>query len=202
MKLQTGHFNLFPILEFAASSVTIPSFQDKALQSQYSKLINKTIDEVPNAPGWYLWGRFNDMGWWETVYLGKAGKKKTSSLRTRLYDELREECIAFWAEVYGREPMTTQWAKMPNSHKYGPPTRALRKSGSRIVVWIGADDNISEEEIKRQEDLLIKLYRPTHNAARWNQNATHDDLTEAVEMAVENELKAILTPADSTAKTA
>jgi hypothetical protein len=172
----------------------MPSTRDKLTQSDYSKLVNKTVADVPVAPGWYLWGKFNDMGWWETIYLGKAGRKKTSSLHTRMYDELREECVAFWAEVYGREPMVRQHAKRPNAHKYGPPTRALRKSGSRIVVWVAVDDEISEEEINRQEDLLIKLYRPTHNAARWNQHTMYDEDTRLIELAIEDELQAILSP--------
>ena len=197
MITRTGHFNLFPIYDFAANNVLMPSSLNKQVQSDYSKLINKTIEEVPVLPGWYLWGKFNDMGWWETVYLGKAGKKKTSSLRTRLYDELREECIAFWAEIYGREPMIKQDHSRPNAHKYGPPTRALRKVGSRFVIWVAIDDEISEQEIKKQEDLLIKIYRPTHNAARWNQSAKHDKTTDAIEFAIETELRSIIKPLSS-----
>ena len=191
MVIQTGHFNLFPIFNFAASNVMMPSSMDRQTQSDYSKLIKNTIKDVPTLPGWYLWGKFNDMGWWETVYLGKAGKKKTSSLHTRLYDELREECIAFWAEVYGREPMIKQNAKRPNAHNYGPPTRPLRKIGSRFVVWVATEEIVAEEEIKKQEDLLIKMYRPTHNAARWNHNTLQDNNTQKIELAIEKELKTI-----------
>lgn len=193
MITKTGHLNLFPILNFAATNPVIPYLAGRKPQAEYSKLINATISDVPVLPGWYWWGKFNDMGWWETVYLGKAGKQKTSSLRTRLYDELREECIAFWSEVYGREPMLKQHT--PITKKYGPPTRALRKMGSQMVVWVAVEDEITEAEIKRQEDLLIKIYRPTHNAARWNQSSLHDDDTRAIELAVESELKAIVTPA-------
>ena len=123
-------------------------------------------------------------------HLGKAGKQKTSSLHTRLYDELREECIAFWSEVYGREPMIKQHKKLYGG-KYDP-TRSLRKSGSRIVVWVAIEDSISEEEVKRQEDLLIKIYRPTHNAARWNRDTLHEEMTEKIEKAIEEELKSII----------
>ena len=193
MITKTGHFNLFPILNFAAGNPVIPYIKDRQSQAEYSKLIKATIADVPEQPGWYWWGRFNDMGWWETVYLGKAGKQKTSSLHTRLYDELREECIAFWAEIYGSEPMLKQ--HKPITDKYGTaPTRALRKRGSQIVIWVAVEDEISEEEIKRQEDLLIKLYRPTHNAARWNQSAPHDETTQLIEQVVEAELQRLITP--------
>jgi hypothetical protein len=130
------------------------------------------------------------MGWWETVYLGKAGKKKTSSLHTRLYDELREECIAFWSEVYGREPMIIQHKKLYGG-KYDP-TRSLRKSGSRMVIWVASEDSIAEEDVKRQEDFLIKIYRPTHNVARWNLDSSHDEMTTELERTIEEELKSII----------
>jgi len=187
----TGHFNIFPILEHAANNPAIPSFENKKKQAEYSQLIKHIIADVPQLPGWYLWGKFNDMGWWETVYLGKAGKQKTSSLYTRLYDELREECIAFWAQVYGREPMLKLNAKRPNAYKYRPPLRDLRKVGAQMVVWLAVDEPIDEEEVKYQEDLLIKIYRPTHNAARWGKVNLHNVMTEKIELAIEAELKSI-----------
>ena len=184
--LQTGHFNLFPILEFASTHPIMPSHRDKALQKEYAKLLKNISEGVPELPGWYLWGRFNDMGWWETVYLGKASKGITSSLHTRLYGEMREECIAFWSQVYGREPMIKQQVKLYDGR--WNPTRSLRKTGSQMVIWVGVNETISEFEIKRQEDFLIKMYRPTHNAARWNLSAAHDEFTEQIETAIENEL--------------
>ncbi len=188
----TGHFNLFPILEFACNHPVMPSPQDKGLQKEYANLLKELAKDVPQKPGWYLWGRFNDMGWWETIYLGKAGKQKTSSLHTRLFGELRDEgVIAFWSQVYGREPTLKQLAKLRDGK--WDPNRSLRKTGSQIVIWVSVEDAISEEEIKSQEDLLIKLYRPTHNAARWNQSAPHNNDTQLIEQAIENELKAIVT---------
>jgi hypothetical protein len=193
MITNTGHFNLFPILEFACNHPVMPSHQDRELQKEYTNLLKELVKDVPQRPGWYLWGHFNDMGWWETIYLGKAGMQKTSSLHTRLYGELRDEgVIAFWAQVYGREPVVKQLAKLRDGK--WEPSRSLRKSGSQVVVWVAAEDPITEDEIRRQEDHLIKLYRPTHNSARWNQYATHDKLTEYVEMAIENELKAFISP--------
>lgn len=191
MLFKTGHFNLFPILEFVAENPIMPSPQNHKLQKDHGTLINKVMDKVPlDMPGWYLWGKFNSMGWWETIYLGKAGKQKTSSLRNRLYKELQAECIAMWSDVYGHETMVKQYQKLYGG-KYDP-TRSLRKAGAHFVTWVAVEDEISEEEIKKQEDLLIKIYRPTHNAARWNLVSTHDAVTEEIEKAIETELKSIM----------
>ena len=75
--------------------------------------------------------------------------------------------------------------------KYNP-TRSLRKSGSRMVIWVANEDSISEEDVKGQEDLLIKIYRPTHNAARWNLDISHDEMTTELERVIEEELNSII----------
>lgn len=189
MKLISGHFNLFPILKFASENPMMPA-PDSSIQKTYRTIITKLIIDVPaNKSGWYLWGKFNDTGWWETIYLGKAGHKKTSSLYTRLYDELREEFIAFWSYIFGREPMIRRY-NVIYKNKYDP-TKSLRKSGSQFVIWIGIDETISEEEISKQEEILIKIFRPTHNAVRFNDYSKHDLLTEEIEKKVEEELKLI-----------
>jgi hypothetical protein len=192
MKLKSGHFNLFSVLEFAANNPT-PLLPKSNRQKLYQKIISGVVSGVPsNKPGWYLWGRFNDTGWWETIYLGKAGKQKTSSLHTRLYDELREENIAFWASIFGRESTIKQWAlshKASYKNKFDP-IRALRKIGSQFVIWVATDEEISEEAISGQEEILIKVYRPTHNARRPGY-VKHDALTEEIERAIEGELEII-----------
>lgn len=187
-KLTSGHFNIFPILGFVADHPVMPT-PSSASQKGFKIIIDNVVKNVPAKPGWYFWGKFNDMGWWETIYLGKAGYKKTSSLNTRLYDEVREEFIAFWAYVFGREPMIKQHHSIYNG-RYNP-TRSLRKIGAQFVVWVGADTPISEEEISKQEEILIRQYRPTHNAARWGKNIKNDDLTDEIENVMEKELEKI-----------
>lgn len=189
MKLISGHFNLFPILKFASENPSMPA-PGTTIQKSYKKIIDELVLKVPSdRPGWYLWGKLNDMGWWVTIYFGKTGHKKTSSLYTRLHDELREEFIAFWSYIFGREPMIKRY-NIIYKNKYDP-TKSLRKSGSQFVIWVGVDDIISEEEIDKQEEILIRIFRPTHNVIRSNNYSRHDFLTEEIEKKVEEELKLI-----------
>jgi hypothetical protein len=195
MKMATGYFSLFPIFDFAAHNTTIPSYKAKQVQSAYANLLKATVANVPDLPGWYLWGKFNDMGAWETTYLGKAGKQKTSSLHTRLYDELREDCIAFWAELYGREA-TFSINHATYDGRYDREARvSLNKFGTRFVMWISVEDAISEAEIMRQEILLMTAWQPTHNIIRRrNEDALPDDLTKKIGSTIEDELLRIIQP--------
>jgi hypothetical protein len=189
MNFKSGHCYLHALVEFAANNPIMPHPGNKSLQSEYATLLNSIVSQVPYFPGWYLWGRFNERGSWETVSLGKSGKKKTSSLHTRLYDVLREECIAFWSEVYGQEPMVLQHTKLYGG-KYDP-TRSLRKSGSRVVIWVASEDAIAEEDVERQKQCLIKIYRPTQNVARVNLDIPHDEMTTALAKVIEEKLKSM-----------
>lgn len=187
MNFKSGHFYLNALVEFAVNNLIMPSQENKPLQAAYATLLNSIVSQVPYLSGWYLCGRFNERGSWETVSLGKSAKKKTSSLHTRLYDVLREECIAFWSEVYGQEPMVLQHTKLYNG-KYNP-TGSLRKSGSQVVIWVVSEDAISEEDVERQKQLLMKIYRSTQNDERANFDIPHNEMTTALAKVIEEELK-------------
>lgn len=190
MNIKSGHFHLFSLVEFATNNPIMPHPGNKSLQSEYAMLLKSIVSQVPDLSGWYLWGRLKDMGSWETVSLGKSVKKKTSSLHTRLYDVLREECIAFWSEVYGRDPMVLQHKKLYGG-KYNSNSRSLEKSGSRMIIWVASEDSISEEDVERQKQLLINIYRPAQNIARVNLDIPHDEMTTALVKVIEEELKSM-----------
>lgn len=188
--MYSGHFNLFGLLEFVARNPILFG-EKRGKKWVYGEKVKELIKEVPvDFGGWYLWGKFNDVGWWETVYCGKAGKRKITSLRSRLSDELREEAICFWASVYGREDTLKQFSKLYNGKYDSTSTRSLRKMGAQFVIWVVAEKEISEDEISRQEKIMIRIFRPTHNALR-SVHIEADDLTKRIEHQVEDELTKI-----------
>ncbi len=163
MQITTGHIDLFDIYKFVATHPAFVSGKNGDM-GEYTTLVNTVVESIPkDTPGWYLWGNFNDTGFWHTVYLGKAGNKKTSSLRARIKEELLDERAAFWATVYGSEPTERQFQKI-FKNKYGPGTRSYRKSGCHFIVWVAA--SVTEQEVKEEETVLISAYRPAINIHR------------------------------------
>ena len=189
-KLESGHFNLFPVFKYVAEHPKMD------IDREYSRMAKEIVANVPHKLGWYFWGKFNDVGWWETVYLGIAKSSKTSSLNIRLYDEIRKEAGAFWGSIYGRTNARKQhreWRKLhPKSPDYSKNLeRSFWKIGSEFVIWVGIDNKFSGKEIEAQESALIKTYRPKHNLRRPGQVET-TELTEEIEKYVENEIQKIL----------
>jgi len=188
MQLHSGHINIFPIYQFIAEHPTLVSAKNNDMQ-EYTTLINKMVSAIPNdKPGWYLWGKFNNIGYWETTYLGKAGNNKTSSLQARLKEELLDERIAFWGTVFGIEPTMKQFRKIFGD-KYGNNTRAYRKNGTHFIIWVGATP-ILEDEVKTEEHTLIALYRPTSNIQRVSY-PPHTQYTDQVLRAIDSEIGTI-----------
>lgn len=156
----------------------------------YAGIVSKLVHNVPNnQPGWYLWGRFNEIGWWETIYLGKAGNQKTSSLHQRLKDELSEERVAFWATIYGREVATKLANKLYNGKYVSNVQRSLRKINTHFIVWL-AYSGLSEAEVNKEERALIHIYRPANNAQR-EKYPERSNLTEQISRAFDKEIDAI-----------
>jgi hypothetical protein len=182
MNIQTGHIDLFDIYKFVASHPKFVSGKNGDM-GEYTKIVNSVVASIPANAGWYLWGRFNDVGFWETVYLGKSGNKKTSSLKARLKEELLDERAAFWATLYGSETTERQFQKI-YKHKYGPGTRSYRKRNIHFIVWVSATP-ITEEEVHSEEKILITLYRPAVNIQRVSY-PPHTPYTEKVLRAVDD----------------
>lgn len=188
MQLHSGHINIFPIYQFIAEHPNLVSAKNNDMRG-YTALINKIVSGIPNdRPGWYLWGKFNNIGYWETIYLGKAGNNKTSSLRARLKEELLDERTAFWGTVFGVEPTVKQFRKIFGD-KYGDHNRAYRKSGTHFIVWVSAA-LISEGEVKTEEHTLIALYRPASNIQRVSY-PPHTQYTDQVLRAIDSEIETI-----------
>lgn len=189
MKITTGHFNILDILKFVAEHPLMPK-RNVGEWKVYADIVSKLVHNVPNSqPGWYLWGRFNEIGWWETIYLGKAGNQKTSSLQQRLKDELSEERVAFWSAIFGRETAVKMSHKLYNGKYTLNVQRALRKSNTHFIVWL-ACTGISEAEVNKEEGALIHIYRPANNAQR-EKHPKRSDLTEQIYCALDKEIDKI-----------
>jgi hypothetical protein len=156
MQMAAGSFSLLPIFDFAAQNPVMPYQNSKVMQSAYSRLLNQTIADVPELPGWYLWGHFRDTGSWNTIYLGKSEKRKTSSLHRRMYEQLQKKfCAPIWAELYGGEPVLRQiHDNYPHGNYDEKARRGLKLIGARFVIWVGVAGAISEEDVMRQEMAL------------------------------------------------
>jgi len=186
--IETGHIDLFNIYKYVATHPTFVSGKNGDML-EYTRLINQITKSIPkDKPGWYLWGRFNDVGFWETVYLGKAGNKKTSSLYARIREELLDERAAFWATIYGSEPTERQFQKI-YKNKYGPGTRSYRKKNVHFIVWFGASP-LSESEVKEEESVLISAFRPAINIQRITYPA-RTKYTDQVIQAIDKEVSFI-----------
>lgn len=176
---KSGHFNLFPLFDFVTGLNELPRIGKKE-RTKYAIKVGEILDCAgvrDDCGGWYVWGRFNDAAWWESLYVGMTTKGKTSRLRTRLYDELREESAAIFATVYGRDAVLSAARKQYRIWQHNKKNkkrvdyfkdgrvvqRRLRKTGTHYIIWVAAGrrDNIS-----RIESVLINLYRPAFNSKR------------------------------------
>jgi len=191
--VHSGFFTLYPLLDFVAQNPSLPPFlakTDRRGGADFSKKIRSLLEQakVPaDQGGWYLWGKFNDAAWWETIYVGKTGKGKTSSLHTRLFDELREEgTAALYASVYGWDAVVIALRKRAKKHQTdggkdwfgtgGTTQRGLRKRDTTFIIWVTAPEGLSDTDIREIERGLIHLYRPAFNSIRSGKGIIHESV--------------------------
>lgn len=174
MELISGQVDLTDIFEFAQANEKQPGGHDRPVQLQYNKAITKTVSSVPEKAGWYIWGYFENNEW-STVYLGKTSKQKTSSLRTRLFDEIRQECVAFWSAIYGHDYILNQHKELYDGKWYNDALRAIRKEKTKHILWVASVDEINDDKVTEIECVLIKIVNPSQNVVRKKVNLENQD---------------------------
>ena len=59
--------------------------------------------------------------------------------------------------------------------------------GAQFVIWVAAGKEVPEDDISRQEKILLRIFRPTHNALR-GKHIEADELTGQIEHQIEQQL--------------
>jgi hypothetical protein len=175
-KQESGHFSLFPLFGFVAEHPALPPILNKGekstpYQAAAVELLKKA--KVPQKGGWYVWGKFNDAGYYAPIYVGMASLGKTSNLFVRLREEFRNEYLAVFATVYGRYWASTAAKKIYKERvKRGKKDysdeieRNLRKTDTHFVMWTTAPTWMTKKDIERVETTLINVFRPGFNMKR------------------------------------
>jgi hypothetical protein len=127
----------------------------------------KTGKQVPDEQGFYLYGFYNSQKFWINIYVGKAGKGKTASLRVRISDELKKERAFIWRAYFKREEVL----RFDYPKYQSEVARAFHKAGSTHVFWV-ATPELQPEIVEPVENDLIEAMNPTGNRRRITPSAT------------------------------
>ena len=169
--MTSGIIDLSKLHELKNSSQQFEFLDSKALDGKtYAKLTNEVMNSVPEKPGFYLWGNFNEKRFWTNIYLGKAGFGKITSLRKRILEELRDERVFLIQEDIKsnldlnekcRKIFPNMWDKSYKAFY----ERYAKKFGTTHIVWTIFQCN-SNETIKEIENDLIESINPKANVQR------------------------------------
>jgi len=135
------------VKKFVAENRLIPTpRRSKSVYTRYRNMMrDESLKEVPNGErgkGWYVWVSTSER---KATYIGVAGIGKTSSLFARLYEEVRDESIAFW--VNDSNPCSDNTKRQLDklaydyNNKYRKQhERSIQKFGTDKILWIHAPD--------------------------------------------------------------
>jgi len=135
--------------------------------------------------GIYLWGYYDEMGIWHTIYLGKAaGTRGNIGIEGRIKKELDAERAFIFVQIYSRNQILRyQPSAYSNTWKKYLPNyrRAFRKRGTTFIFWheVNSPSGLRLTDI---ENALIQLLMPRANRAGTSSNikSTASNVAEAL----------------------
>jgi hypothetical protein len=148
----------------------------------YGALAKEVSMTIGDCQGFYLWGRFENNSLWKNIYLGKAGFGKTTHLRARILEELKDERQFLWRSIFkeedllkrGAELYPEMWSKYKNHWN-----RAISKAGASHIVWV-ASPNLEDSQVFDVEKDLIETLNPTANLMRSKPPSTLQPVTSEI----------------------
>ena len=170
--MKAGIITLDTLYEHALSDIGGSSIKGSSTSGrEYGKKASELAKSIPASHGFYLWGKYEKNRLWRTIYLGKAGYGKTTSLQARIKEELKDERVFLWC---GPHSKLNEDALMRIGEKYYPTmwykyrthfSRAIQKSGATHIIW-AVTSGIRNNEVTKIEADLIETMNPIANIQR------------------------------------
>ena len=141
---------------------------DSSEGKKYSKKVKDICAALPDEQGVYIWGCFEANCSWKNIYIGKSGKGKTSSVRARIEEELKDERVFLCVKGNNGNALkmigSKLYPKMWNQYE-AHWDRAIQKANSTYIVWV-ALPKTNEKDISDIEAELIETMNPSANKNR------------------------------------
>lgn len=175
--IDVGSLPILQLSEFAKHDHSGTALYNRSkLGLEYGRKVMDLCYSVPVIHGFYVFGFFDDDSLWKSVYVGKAGKGKTASLRDRLIKELKVERFFLWyQENMNHDDEIDRIKKLIiNSGDYWNLDnvktikhieRSMKKAFATHVIW-AATPNLSNDLVRDVEAELIKDFNPKGNIQR------------------------------------
>jgi hypothetical protein len=141
------------------------------LGSYYCALCAKLTKDVDERKGFYLWGVFDRKRYWHNIYLGKAGFGKTSNLKERICEELKDERAFLWRAFLDESQLSKIRGSLHPGRNY-TWRRPLKKWGATHIVWASAEW-VEDGAIRSIEADLIEALDPIANMQRPTPPSKH-----------------------------
>lgn len=177
MQTQSNYIFIKDLYEFVRCDYYKTFRGNNDLGRKYSRLVSKITSSIPEKPGFYLWGSYNEDTSWNNIYVGKAGSKKSTNLRNRIKEELKDERQFLWLKNNDEETIDeiglSNFPEMWEKEYRRNTQRALKKFNSTYIIWVSYESMSEslEQDISDIESNLIDELGPTANSTKPSYNS-------------------------------
>lgn len=173
---------LKPLIHYATNVLGIDAIIGRSPSGRkYGKKVKEITSTLPTEAGFYLWGFYTSVGLWRSSYLGKAGYGVSTSLRSRIDEELRDERPLIWSQSQiSEEAIWSKWVEGygdSRASKNHFKRSTLKAKSTHIIAVSLPISEIDNKSISSIEADLIETLNPIANVQRPRPNSSLQDQT-------------------------
>ena len=173
MVLNSGIIELKELYNFVLDDTNNQAIEGRSRKGrEFGKKVKLLTENISDNGGFYIWGSYSKKGLWNNIYIGKAGFNKTTGLKARIKEELKDERQFLWkiklSEQEIKEKCSLLYPEMAYKYKV-EWERHFRKFNSTHIIWVSineSDKDEFEKDILTIESDLIETMNPIANRSR------------------------------------
>lgn len=173
MVLNSGIIELRELYSFVLDDAKNEALEGRSSKGrEFGKNVKLLTEKISDKGGFYIWGSYTKKGLWNNIYIGKAGFNKTTGLKARIKEELKDERQFLWkiklSEEEIKEKCSLLYPQMAYKYKV-EWERHFRKFNATHIIWVSiheSDKDEFEKDILTIESDLIETMNPIANRSR------------------------------------
>lgn len=167
----SGCLVLDDIYDFVRADPGCQSFQrGSRMRRAYRVLVDDLTSTIAEEQGVYVWGNYDPQGSWESTYVGVSVMGKTSHLRARINEDLKDWQGCFWRALLSSEQLLQKsidfgWERYngrDNSGHHRLMAKAGAHYGTSHVIWVSTEA-LSKSQIAYVKAAFMDVLKPTAN---------------------------------------
>jgi len=157
--MDSGISSLRPLFDYAENDFNCEALDgDGEKGLEFGRMVSDVVQEIPDSPGFFLWGRFESNKAWRNIFLGHSG-----NLKANIREQISDNRASIYSFFQNEKPLIKKCVEYFNGRYWHQWLDAIERLRSATYIAWCVSTHAQDTSIRA---LLIEIMNPITNINR------------------------------------